>query len=197
MSELEKIKELRERTGAGIMDCKKALKEADGDIERAVEVLREKGIAKSAKKLDREVKEGIIHAYIHPGDKLGVLVEINCETDFVARTREFMNFVHDIAMHIAASSPIAVSREDIPEEILETERKIYKTQAESSGKPPHVVEKIVEGKIENFYKEKCLLEQPFIKNPEVTIEEYLKEHIGKFGENIRIKRFARFKVGED
>ena len=197
MNEIEKIKELRISTGAGIMDCKKALKEAEGDIERAVEILREKGIAKSAKKLDREVKEGIVHAYIHPGDKLGVLVEVNCETDFVSRTREFMNFVHDIAMHIAASSPIAVSREDVPEEVVETERKIYKTQAETSGKPPHVVEKIVEGKIENFYKEKCLLEQLFIKNPEITIEEYLKEHIGKFGENIKIKRFSRFKIGED
>ncbi len=197
MSDIEKIKELRERTGAGIMDCKTALKEANNDIERAVEILREKGIAKSAKKLDREVKEGIVHAYIHPGDKLGVLVEVNCETDFVARTREFMNFVHDIAMHIAASAPIAVSRDDFPQDVLESEKKIYRAQAESAGKPPHVVEKIVEGKLENFFKEKCLLEQPFIKNPEITIEEYVKEHIGKFGENIRIKRFARFRIGED
>ena len=193
---MELIKELRERTGAGVMDCKKALQEAEGDIEKAVEILRKMGIAKAEKKLDREAKEGVVEAYIHPGAKLGVLVEVNCETDFVAKNEEFIKLAKEIAMQIAAMNPIAVKREDIPEEVLEKEKKIYEEQARESGKPEHIIQKIVEGKLENFYKEKCLLEQSYIRDPSITVGDLIKQHITKFGENIVVRRFARFRIGE-
>jgi len=193
---LELIKELRERTGAGVMDCKKALKEAGGDIEKAALILRKMGIAKAEKKLDKEAKEGVVEAYIHPGAKLGVIVEVNCETDFVAKNEEFIKLAKEIAMQIAAMNPIAVKREDIPEEVLERERRIYEEQARESGKPEHVIQKIVEGKLENFYKEKCLLEQSYIRDPSTTVGDLIKQYITKFGENIVVRRFARFRIGE-
>lgn len=191
------IKELRERTGAGVMDCKKALEIAGGDIEKAVDELRKMGVAKAEKKLFREAKEGIIDAYIHPGAKLGVLVEVNCETDFVAATDDFKELVHNIALQIAATSPLAVTRESIPENIVEKEKEILKAQLKESGKPPHIIEKIIEGKMEKFFQEAVLLEQPFIKDPEKTVGDLVKEYIAKLGENIVIRRFARFRVGEE
>ncbi|MEO0271405.1 MAG: translation elongation factor Ts [candidate division WOR-3 bacterium] len=193
---LDLIKELRERTGAGVMDCKKALLESNGDIEKAVEILRKIGIAKAEKKLDREAKEGVIEAYIHPGAKLGVLVELNCETDFVAKNEEFIKLAREIAMQIAAMNPIAVKRENIPAEVIEREKKIYEEQARESGKPENIIQKIVEGKMENFYKEKCLLEQSYIRDPSITVGDLIKQYITKFGENIVVKRFARFRIGE-
>ncbi|MEO0096757.1 MAG: translation elongation factor Ts [candidate division WOR-3 bacterium] len=193
---IEKIKELRQRTGSGILDCKQALIEANGDIEKAIEILRKKGIAKAEKKLERPTAEGVVEAYIHPGEKLGVLVEVTCETDFVARNQEFRRFVRDIAMQIAATDPLAISPEDLPPQIVERERKIYEEQLKDSGKPKEVIEKIIEGKLQKFYEEVCLLNQSFIKNPEKIVGVYLKEQIAKFGENIKIRRFARFKIGE-
>ncbi len=194
--DLEKIRELRERTGAGIVECKNALIEAKGDIDLAVETLRKKGIAQAAKKVGRVTKDGIIDAYIHPGERLGVIVEVNCETDFVSRTPEFRRFVRDVALQIAASDPLSISREDLPKEVVEREKEIYASQVSDSGKPPHVIEKIVNGKLEKFFSDVCLLEQPFVKSPEKTVGEYIKEQIAKFGENIVIRRFTRFKLGE-
>jgi elongation factor Ts len=191
------IKELRERTGAGILDCKKALEKTNGDLEKAIEELRKMGLAKADKKLDRETKEGIIEAYIHPGARLGVLVEVNCETDFVANTDEFKKFVHNVALQIAAMAPKYIRREEIPQEIIEKEKEILKEQLIREGKPQNVVDRIVEGKIEKFYQENVLYDQQFFMEPGITIEEYLKQHIAKFSENIRIKRFARFKIGEE
>ncbi len=191
------IKELRDRTGAGFLDCKIALEKTGGDMEKAIEELRKMGVAKAEKKLAREAKEGIIDAYIHAGAKLGVLIEVNCETDFVANTPEFRALVHDLALQIAASNPIAVSREDIPQEVIEKEKEIYRAQLENSGKPPHIIEKIVEGKMEKFYQDHVLLEQPFIKDPNKTVDELIKEYIVKFGENIKVRRFCRFKIGEE
>lgn len=193
---IEKIKELRQRTGSGILDCKQALIEANGDVEKAIEILRKKGIAKAEKKMERPTAEGVVDAYIHPGEKLGVLVEVTCETDFVARNQEFRRFVRDIAMQIAATDPLAISPEDLPPQIVERERKIYEEQLKNSGKPKEVIEKIIEGKLQKFYEEVCLLNQAFIKNPEKIVGVYLKEQIAKFGENIKIRRFARFKIGE-
>jgi len=193
---IQLLKELRERTGAGILDCKKALEASQDDIEKAIEILRRRGIAKAEKKMGRETKEGIIEAYIHPGARLGVLVEINCETDFVARTDEFKRFARDIAMQIAATDPIAIAREEIPQEVIDRELSIYRDQVSTMNKPENVLEKIVESKMEKFYKDVVLLEQPFIKNGSTTVMEYLKEHISKFGENITIRKFARFKLGE-
>ncbi|MCD6376153.1 MAG: translation elongation factor Ts [Caldisericaceae bacterium] len=190
------VKELREKTGAGMMDCKKALQEAEGDFEKAVELLRKKGIAKAAKRAEREANEGVVTAYIHPGSKLGALVEVNCETDFVAKTDDFQEFAKNIAMHIAASNPLAVSREDLDQTILEKEKEIYREQALASGKPEHIVDKIVEGRLEKYFSEVCLLEQPYVKDPDKTIKELLTETIAKVGENINIKRFARFRIGE-
>jgi elongation factor Ts len=190
------VKSLREKTGAGMMDCKKALEETGGDPERAVTYLREKGIAKAATKAGRATKEGIIFAYIHPGDKLGVMVEVNCETDFVARTDEFRSFVKDIAMHIAASDPTAISREDIDPALIESERQIYRTQAINEGKPEKILDRIVDGKLDKFYAESCLLEQAFVKDPERTVSQLLQELVAKLGENILIKRFERFRLGE-
>ncbi len=189
------IKELRERTGAGIMECKEALKEANGDIEKAIEILRKRGALKAEKKASRSANEGLIGAYIHAGGKIGVLVEVNCETDFVARTDEFQQLVKDIAMQIAAMSPEYISREDVPPEVIEKEKEIYREEALRSGKPEKVVEKIVEGKLEKFYQEKCLLEQPFIKDESKRVKDLITEVIAKLGENIRVSRFVRFQVG--
>lgn len=191
------IKELREKTGAGVMDCKKALISANGDIEKAIEILRKEGIALAEKKSVRLAKDGRIESYIHPGNKLGVLVEINCETDFVARTDEFKTLAKEIAMHIAASNPKYISIEDIPEEVLEKEKEIYATQAKNEGKPLHVIDKIVQGRLEKFYQEVCLLEQPWIRDPEKKIKEVINDAIARLGENIIIKRFVRFELGKD
>jgi len=194
--DLEKVRDLRERTGAGIVDCKNALIEAKDDIEQAVDILRKKGLAAAAKKVGRVAKEGIIDAYIHPGDRLGVLLEVNCETDFVARTQEFRRFVRDIALHIAASEPMVVTREEVAPDVIEREKEIYRSLVQDLKKPPEIVEKIVLGKLEKFYTDVCLIEQPFVKIPEKTVADYLKEQIAKFGENIIIRRFVRFRLGE-
>ncbi len=190
------VKELRERTGAGMMDCKKALEESGGDLDKAVEVLRKRGLAAAAKKAGRVAAEGAVGSYIHAGGKIGVLVEVNCETDFVARTDEFQELVRDIAMHIAAAEPRFVAREEVTDEVLATERRIYREQALEEGKPENVVDRIVEGKVGKFYGEAVLLEQPFVKDPDKTIQELLVEKIAKIGENIRVRRFARFRLGE-
>jgi elongation factor Ts len=191
------VKMLRDKTGAGMMDCKKALQETDGDTEKAISYLREKGIAKAASRAGRSASDGLIFAYIHPGDKLGVMLEVNCETDFVARTDDFKSFVKDVAMHVAASDPKSVSREEIDPKLVESERQIYRTQALNEGKPEKVLDKIIDGKIEKFFAESVLLEQPFVKNPDVTVNELLQEQIAKLGENMVIKRFVRFRLGED
>jgi len=190
------VKELRERTGAGMMDCKKALEASGGDMEKAIEYLRKKGMQKVEKKAGRQTKEGIIQSYIHPGSRLGVLVEINCETDFVARTDEFQTFAKDIAMHIAASSPLVVDRSELAQDILDKEKEIYRAQALEQGKPENILDRIVEGKLEKFYQDVCLLEQSFVKDPNRTIKDLLTEKISKLGENIVIKRFVRFQLGE-
>ncbi|WP_269522809.1 translation elongation factor Ts [Coraliomargarita parva] len=187
------VGELRESTGAGLMDCKKALVEAEGDVEKAVELLRKKGVATAAKKASRDASDGLVECYIHLGGKVGVLVEVNCESDFVAKTDDFKQFVRDIAMHVAASSPVCVSREDIDPVIIEKERQVAEAQAE--GKPAQAIEKIVEGKLNKFLSESCLLEQAFVKNPDQTVQEVLTAMIAKMGENMVIKRFARFQVG--
>ena len=190
------VKELREKTGAPMMDCKQALTEAKGDMEQAVVVLRKKGVSVAAKKATRVTSEGSVASYIHAGGKIGVLVEINCESDFVARTEDFKELVHDIAMHIAASDPKFVRKEDVTPEAYEREKDIFRAQAAATGKPPQVVEKIVEGKMAKFYEEVCLLEQPFIKDQTVSIAQLIAAKIGKLGENISVRRFARFKVGD-
>jgi elongation factor Ts len=190
------VKELRERTGAGFNDCRNALIEANGVIEKAIEILRKKGQAAAAKKAQREASEGLVGSYIHAGGKIGVLVELNCESDFVARTDAFQQLSHDIAMHIAALDPRYVRREEVTPEMLEKERDIYKAQALATGKPEAVVEKIVNGKMEKFYEENCLYEQHYIKDESVTIGEMITQAIAKLGENISIRRFVRFKVGE-
>ncbi len=193
---IDEIKNLRKITGAGVLDCKIALEATDGDIEKAIEYLRKRGIARAEKKLERETQEGIIAAYIHTGDRLGVLLELNCESSFVAQTPEFKALAKDIAMQIAAMAPEYVSADEVPEDVIEHEKEIYREQAKSEGKPEHAWDKIVEGRLQKFYEEKCLLSQPFIKDQSITVEEYIKEHISKFGENIRVRRFVRFKVGE-
>jgi len=190
------VKALRDRTGIGMMDCKAALKEAQGDINKAVDVLRKKGIAKAEKKAVRAATDGVIWSYIHPGNKIGVLVEVNCETDFVAKNDDFTNFVKDVAMHIAATSPAAIRREEIDLKIVEKEREIYKEQALSQNKPEKILERIVDGKMVKFYQENCLLEQAFVKDPQKTVKEYLTETIARIGENINISRFIRFQLGE-
>lgn len=191
------IKELREKTGAGVMNCKKALLESGGDIEKATEILRKAGIATAEKKGTRVAKDGRIESYIHPGNRLGVLIEINCETDFVARTDEFKILTKEIAMHIAASNPRYISTTDVPEEVLEKEKEIYATQAKNEGKPPQVIDRIVQGKLEKFYQEICLLEQPWVRDPEKRIKDLINETIAKLGENIIIRRFVRFELGKD
>lgn len=190
------VKELREKTGAGIMDCKEALKECDGDLDAAMNKLREKGLASAKKKAGRITADGIVASYIHGGGTVGVLIEVNCETDFVAKTDDFRALVREIAMHIAAMSPQYVKREEVAAEIVENERTIYANQAAESGKPEQVIEKIVTGKLDKFFKEVCLMEQPFVKDPDVTIEKMLTEAILRMGENISIRRFSRYKVGE-
>ncbi len=192
----EMVKQLRERTGAGMMDCKKALTEANGDVEKAIEVLREKGLATAAKKSGRIAAEGIVDAYIHGDGRIGVLVEVNIETDFAAKNEEFKAFVKDIALQIAASKPEYVRREEVPTEILEKEKEILKAQALNEGKPEKIIEKMVEGRIEKFYKEICLLEQPYVKDPDKSIQQLLTEKIAAIGENINIRRFVRFERGE-
>ncbi len=191
------VKALRERTGAGIMDCKKALMEADGDIDKAIEYLRKKGAALAEKKQGRETNEGAIEAYIHPGNRLGVLLEINCETDFVAKTPDFQTLARDIAMQIAATNPIAVKREDVPQELIEREKDIYRTQAKNENKPEHIIEKVIEGKIEKFYQENVLMEQHFVKDPNKTIREVITDAIAKLGENISVRRFVRYELGAE
>ena len=191
------VKELREKTGVGMMDCKKALKECDGDIEKSIEYLRKKGIATAQKRGGRSTSEGQIQSYIHSGGKIGVLVEINCETDFTGKNDDFTEFVKNVAMHIAASNPIAVDSEGIPEDIINKEKEIYETQAKESGKPENVIQKIVEGKIKKFFAETTLLGQQYVKNPDITIQDLVNEMIAKTGENIKINRFVRFQLGEN
>lgn len=190
------IKELREKTGAGMLNCKKALEETNGDIEKAIELLREKGLSAAAKKSDRIAAEGIVDSYIHLGGRIGVLVEVNCETDFVGKNKDFKSFVRDIAMHIAAANPLYISKEEVPEKVIEKEKSILKAQALNEGKPENIVEKMVEGRIKKYYQEICLLEQPFIKDPDKTVEDIVKEQISRIGENIRIRRFVRYEMGE-
>ena len=190
------VKELREKTGAPMMDCKQALTEAKGDMEQAVIVLRKKGVSVAAKKASRVTSEGLVGHYIHAGGKIGVLVEINCESDFVARTDDFKELLHDVAMHIAASDPKYVRKEDVTPEDFAREKDIYLDQAMKSGKPAHIAEKMVTGKMEKFYEEVCLLEQPFIKDQTISISQLIAAKIGKLGENIAVRRFARFKVGD-
>ena len=189
------VKDLREKTNAGMMDCKKALGETEGDMEKAVNLLRQKGLAVAAKRADRATSEGVVECYIHGGGKLGVMVEVGCETDFVAKTDGFKEFARDIAMHIAAVNPVSVSRDDVPAELVEREKEIYTAQALESGKPENIVEKIVTGKIEKYLSEICLMEQKYVKDPDLSIQDLLNELVAKMGENISIKRFARFQIG--
>ena len=196
MASAQEVKELREKTGAGMMDCKKALEEAKDDMEQAIVILRKKGLASAQKKSARIAAEGMIGHYIHAGGKLGVLVEVNCETDFAARNAEFQNLVKDISMHIAAQNPLYVRKEDVPAAELEKEKEIYKEQARASGKPEQIVDKIAEGKLGSYYQLVCLYDQPFVKDPAQTVEQLINGLIGKIGENIRVRRFVRFKTGE-
>lgn len=192
----EMVKELRERTGVGMMDCKKALIAANGDIEKAIDELRTKGLAKAAKKAGRVASEGVVTSYIHAGGRIGVLVEVNCETDFVGKTEEFKQLAYDIAMQIAATNPEYIKREDVPESVIEHEKSVLRAQALDEGKPEKVVDKMVEGRLEKFFKERCLMEQQFIKDPDKTVQDLIHENIVKIGENINVRRFARFELGE-
>jgi elongation factor Ts len=191
------VAELRSRTGAGIMDCKRALTESAGNLEKAVEALRKAGIAKAAKKAGRTTAEGLVHSYIHPGGKVGVLIEVNCETDFVARNAQFQSLVNDLAMHVAASRPLGVRREELDPEVVKREEDLIREQAKESGKPDAVVDKMVEGRMKRFYEETALLEQDFIKDPDKKVDDVLKEHISTIGENIVVSRFCRFELGQD
>jgi elongation factor Ts len=191
------VKKLREKTGAGMMDCKRALEKSGGDMDQATDYLRKQGMAQAAKKASRTAKEGIIYSYIHPGDKLGVLLELNCETDFVARTEDFQLLAKDIAMQIAATNPLVVTRSDLKPEILDKEKEIYRTQATNEGKPEKIIERIVEGKLEKYFQEVCLLEQPFVKDQDRSLKDRMDETIAKLGENIAVKRFVRFRLGEE
>ena len=193
----KEVKELREQTGAGMMDCKKALSECSGNIEDAVKLLRTKGLADAAKRSGRAANEGLVDSYIHAGGKIGVLVEVNSETDFVARNDDFKAFVHDVAMHIAAAAPKYISREDVPADVIEAELSIYKEQAKATGKPENILEKIATGKLDKYFEQICLLEQPFVKDDKLTVEQLLGELVGKIGENIGIRRFVRFELGKD
>lgn len=192
----DQVKQLRDKTGAGMMDCKNALAETGGDFDKAVDVLRKKGLASAAKRAGRAAKDGIIGHYIHMGGKVGVLVEVNCETDFVARTADFQTLAKELAMHIAAADPRYVKREDIPAEALEKEREIYRAQLAGSGKPAHVIDKIVEGKLESYYAQVCLMDQPSVRDPSVTIKQMITNAAAKTGENVTVSRFVRFKLGE-
>ena len=190
------VKQLREKSGAGMMDCKQALVECDADIDKAIDFLRKKGLATAQKRAGRAMTEGIIQSYIHMGGKLGVLVEVNCETDFVAKNEDFVQFAKNIAMHVAATNPLGVRPEDVPEETVQRERDIYQAQAAETGKPENVITKIVDGKMNKFFKENCLLDQPYVRDPDLTVEDVLNELIAKIGENITIRRFVRFQTGE-
>jgi elongation factor Ts len=190
------VKELREKTGAGMMDCKKALSEVNGDMDKAVEFLRKKGLATAQKRAGRALNEGIIQSYIHMTGKLGVLVEVNCETDFVAKNEDFQEFAKNLAMHIAASNPLGITLEDVPEDLIEKEKEIYRAQALEMGKPENVVDKIVEGKLKKFYEESCLLNQPYVRDTNLSVADLLNELIAKIGENISIKRFVRYQIGD-
>lgn len=192
----EQVKTLREKTGVGLMDCKEALKASSGDMNKAVDYLREKGLAKAQKRVGRAASEGTIAVYIHMGGKIATMVEVNCETDFVAKTDQFQGFAKDVAMQVTAANPTYVKREDVPEEVREKEKEIYRKQAKESGKPDKILDKIAEGKLEKFYEEVCLMEQPFIKNPDVTVKALLDDLIGKMGENILVRRFVRYQIGE-
>ncbi|MDO9694164.1 MAG: translation elongation factor Ts [Candidatus Latescibacteria bacterium] len=189
------VADLRQQTNAGMMDCKKALSECNGNMDEAADYLRKKGIAKAAKKEGRATANGLVESYIHPGGQVGVLLEVNCETDFVARTDEFKRFVHDVAMHIAAASPVALDRTTVDAALVEKEAEIYKAQMQEEGKPDNIIDKIVKGKIDKFYGEVCLLEQKFVKDPDQTIEDLLKSKIGSLGENMAIRRFVRYQIG--
>ena len=191
------VKELRDRTGIGMMDCKGALVEAEGDIDKAIDILRKKGKAKAEKKADRDVKDGLIWSYIHPGNKIGVMVEVNCETDFVAKNEGFQEFVKDIAMHIAATNPAAIRREEIDASLVAKEREIYLEQVRSQNKPANIMERIVDGKLDKYFQENCLMEQAFVKDPQKTIKDYVTETIARIGENINISRFVRYQLGEN
>jgi elongation factor Ts len=193
---LDSVKELREKTGAGLLDCQKALGEASGDLEKAIRLLRERGLAKAAKRALRAASEGSVGSYIHPGGKIGVLIEVNCETDFVAKTPEFQQLVKDLGMQVAAAAPRWVRREEVPATELEGEREIYRKQALQSGKPEKVLDRIVEGQLDRFYKDTCLLDQPFIKQSDRSVGEIVQEAAGRFGENVTVRRFARFQLGE-
>ena len=190
------VKELRESTGAGVLDCKKALETSDGDIEKAKAYLREKGLAAAAKKAGREVKEGLIEAYVHAGGRVGALIELGCETDFVARTDGFKELAHDLAMQVVASKPLYLTPDDIPPEVLEKEENIYRAQARDLGKPEHVVDRIVQGKLQKYFDEVCLMRQPFIKDNDMTVQDIITQMIAKVGENIVVRRFVRFELGE-
>jgi len=190
------VKDLREKTGAGMMDCKTALAESAGDVEKAIDILRKKGLSRAAKRAGRAAKEGMVGSYIHMGGKIGVLVEVNCESDFVARTDDFVAFVKDIAMQVAASSPQYLTSEEVPEDVLAREREIYRAQVVDAKKPENVIDKIVEGKLKKFYTEVCLIDQPFVKDPNISVGEYLNNMIAKIGENMIIRRFVRFQLGE-
>ncbi len=187
---------MREKTNAPILDCKKALIESEGNLDRASQILREKGIAKADKRSDRETKEGLVASYIHPGGKLGVLIQINCESDFVARTDEFVNLAKELSLQIAASAPLWISRDEVPKGVIDTEGNIYAKQAKNEGKPEKVIDKIVEGKMEKFFSQNCLLEQQYVRDPNIKVESLVKDVINKVRENVRITRFARFKIGE-
>lgn len=196
MVDASTVKELRERTGAGMMDCKRVLVETDGNIEKAIEVLREKGLAAAAKKAGRIASEGIVEAYIHGGGRIGVLIEVNAETDFVAKNADFRAFVRDMAMQVAATNPMYVSRDQVDQAVVEKEKEIFRQQAINEGKPEKIIDKMVEGRVEKYYKEICLLEQPFVKNPDMTVQVLLNSMIVKIGENLSIRRFTRYEMGE-
>lgn len=190
------VKELREKTGVGMMDCKAALNDCDGDMDKAVDLLRKKGLATAQKRAGRAMSEGTIQSYIHMGGKIGVMVEVNCESDFVAKNEDFQEFARNIAMHIAATNPVAITQEEVSQELIDKEMEIYKAQAKEMGKPDNIAEKISEGKLQKFFKENCLMNQPYVRDPEKTIADCLNEQIAKIGENISIKRFSRFQLGE-
>jgi len=193
----QQVKELRDKTGAGMMDCKRALQETNGDIDEAVEVLRKRGMAKAEKRAGREANEGVITSYIHPGGRIGVLLELNCETDFVAKTDEFQDLAYDLAMQIAAMNPLAIDRDRMDDTVVEKEKAIFKEQASQEGKPEHIVEKIIDGRLEKFFKEVTLLEQPFIKDTDKSVDQLINEAVAKLGENIAVNRYVRYELGED
>ncbi len=197
MISAQDVKALRERTGAGMMECKKALEEAQGNMDRAVDILRERGLAAAAKKAGRSATEGLVESYIHSQGRIGVLLEINCETDFVANTNDFRALAHDVAMHIAAARPLYVRREEVPESLVEHEKSVLSAQAQNEGKPAAIVEKMVAGRVDKYFKEICLMEQPYVKNPDMTIDQLIKEHIARLGEQIQVRRFVRFERGEE